>query len=118
MKQPIPPTWAVRRQCDPQYAAAAVLFDRVPLAWEYCLDYGVKKAELLEAAVRTLSHGEEVLIKVALDLFHPGCVQRCGHTPASVGEIIAILDSSGYRAFCKALTIVRPRDADILEQGA
>jgi hypothetical protein len=106
MKTNIPDGWSRKRRSDPQYAAAAIIFDKVPCAWQYCVDGGVHKAMLLEAS-SVLSHGEQILIKVALDLFDPGCVVRCGHAPAHMGEITNVLGSDFFGVVLEAVSLAR-----------
>jgi hypothetical protein len=106
MRTNTPHGWSRKRRTDPQYAAAAIIFDEVPAAWQYCVDGGVHKAELLEAS-GVWSHGEQILVRVALDLFDPGCVLRCGHTPAHMGEITNVLGSDFFGVFLEAVSVAR-----------
>src|SRR5690606_27442401 len=68
---------------DPQYAAAFYVFSRMRFSdkrracFARVESAGIDKAGLLEEA-RAWSHGERVLVKIALDLFDPGCVAAAG----------------------------------------
>jgi hypothetical protein len=48
-----------------------------------------------------------ILIKVAMDLFNPGCVRANGHTDAGAGEIAGWLDPRNFRAVVNAMLIAR-----------
>lgn len=102
----IPASWQRKRLGSEQYAAAAFIFDFLPRAWSFTDDGGVRKAELLDAA-RAWSHGEQILIKSALDLYDPGCVEYHGHTPAGVGEIAGVLGDEFFDVLLRAVRIAR-----------
>jgi hypothetical protein len=102
----VPTRWQRERKLSSQYGAAALVFDFVPRCWAFCDDHGVRKGDLLEAA-RAWSHGEQILIKVALDLFDPGCVRQNGHVPADAGEIANVLGDRFFSVFCQAMRMAR-----------
>lgn len=97
---------------DRQYAAALFLFAclRWPDKRRACFDqmslYGIEKGKLLRQ-IRAWSHGEQVLIKVALDLFDPGCVRNFRHRPAGFGEAVSVLDSGHMDDVITAMRIAR-----------
>lgn len=91
---------------DPQYGAAFYLFAHEPRAFDYVTPDGIEKETLL-AAARTWSTTEQILIKVALDLFDPMCVRDAGFQDASAGEIAGSLDGAQFRAVVKAIQIAR-----------
>jgi hypothetical protein len=102
----IPLAWQEKRLYDRQYAAAAQVFDLLPAAWAYCNKDGVLKKSLLDASAEW-SHGEQVLIKVALDLYDPGCVRGNGHETADIGEVVNVLTGAFYRCFIEAVNLAK-----------
>jgi hypothetical protein len=91
---------------DGQYGAAFHIFMKIGRGTEYVVGAGIEKAALLEAAGRW-SHGEQIMVKVALDLFDPGCVAANGHRPANVGDLAGVLDSGNFKTVVEAIQISR-----------
>ena len=97
---------------DPQYAAAFYVFSRMRFSdkrracFARVESAGIDKAGLLEDA-RAWSHGERVLVKIALDLFDPGCVAAAGHAPAGWGEAANVLDRENMDTALAALRLAR-----------
>lgn len=106
------------RWSNPQYGAAFYLFTRVPRAFGFVTDAGIEKAALLQAS-GTWSHGEQILVRVALDLFDPGCVRARGYRDASVGEIVGVLDADSLQVVLTAMQIARGtvRASDLVGRG-
>ena len=94
------------RRRDPQYAAAIHIFDKLGWGHRYIVPEGIDKAGLLRA-LRGSSHGEQIMMKVALDLFDPGCVAAHGCEPAGWGKATAVLDPSNLKIIIEAMHIVR-----------
>lgn len=103
-----------RQLLDPQYAALIHLADTPLLAgrlepflwWDGAHLRGVMKEEALRAS-GAWSHGEQILLKIALDLFDPGCVVAAGHANPGWGEVAGTLSTEPFRAAVAALTIAR-----------
>jgi hypothetical protein len=113
----VPDTPAMRRfaalaETDQQYAAAYYLFtclrwpEKRRAVFGYVIEYGIDKAGLLKA-IRPWSHGEQILVKVALDLFDPGCVKALRHKPAGFGEAVNVLDDEHIDEIITAIRIAR-----------
>ena len=94
-----------RRQ-DSQYGAALYVFDAIGRGHDCVIAEGIDKEGLLRAS-GAWAHGEQVLIRIALDLFDRGCVRGNGFTPASIGEMVDVLDPSGFRTAVEAIQIAR-----------
>lgn len=97
---------------DRQYAAAYFLLSRLRwdekrhAAFSYITENGIEKGKLLRA-IRAWSHGEQIIVKVALDLFDPGCVRQNRARVPDVGEIAGVLDSGHMRDVIGAIRIAR-----------
>ena len=94
------------RLSDPQYGAAIRLFNAVGRGHAYVEKFGIDKERLLSDS-RKWSTGEQIVVKVALDIFEPGCVTAYGYVPANVGEIVGTLDSRLYPAVVDAMAFAR-----------
>src|SRR5690606_41259009 len=90
--------------------------DKRDACFKYVHHDGIDKEGLL-AESRAWSHGEQVLVKIALDLFDPGCVVSAGHPPAGWGEVAYLLDRENMAIVLTALRIARQelRIAEIAE---
>jgi len=102
----VPQAWQVKRRRDSQYAAAARIFDFIARCWAYADDDGVRKQDLLDTA-GAWSQGEYILVRIALDLYDPGCVIEHGHSSANVGEIAGALDDRFYNVYQDAMRLAR-----------
>lgn len=94
------------RRNDPQYAAAIHLFHAIGRGHEYIVQGGIDNEQLLEDS-RAWSHGEQIVIKIALDLFDPGCVPASGAKSAGWGEAGAVLSDRLISAVTEAIRIIR-----------
>ena len=93
---------------DSQYAALFYVFDKLGRGHRFVVAEGINKAALLKES-GTWSRGEQIMIKIALDLFDPGCVAENGYKPAGWGEAAAVLDGANLRTVIEAMHIVRGR---------
>ena len=100
------PHVTAERWRDPQYAAAFYIFARFPECFQFVIREGIDKAGLLKA-IRAWSHGEQVMVKIELDLFDPGCVREFKATPAGWGEAVNLLDAGNMKAVFDAMRIAR-----------
>jgi len=92
---------------DPQYGAAIWLLARIgPGTAKFFCDEGIEIAALLEVS-GAWSHGEQVMVRIALDLFFPGCVEANDHPPAGWGEAAGVLDTSNMQRVYGAIRIAR-----------
>lgn len=94
------------RLSDRRYGAAIRLFDAIRRGHSYVERYGIDKERLLRDS-RKWSDGEKIVVKVALDLFDPGCVAANGYVPAHAGEIVGVLDDRLYPAVLSAIQFAR-----------
>jgi hypothetical protein len=95
-----------QRWSDAQYGAALYLFTREARAFRYVTGDGIDKDGLLRAC-RAWSTSEAIIIKVAMELFDPGCVRSSGYGDATVGEIVSWLDATSFIAVVNAMQIAR-----------
>lgn len=106
-----PPHLTQREWRDRQWGACLYLFHtmRNPEHERACFGHvgpGIDKARLMNLA-STWSRSEYLMIRLALDLFDPGCVVEYGHPPAAIGECIAVLDDENLFRYRTALAIAK-----------
>lgn len=106
------PHVTAERWHDQQYAAAFYIFsqlrwrDKRAACFAHVVEHGIEKAKLLKV-IRAWSHGEQVLVKIALDLFDPGCVKENRGRPVDFGEAANILDAENLETVFNAVRIAR-----------
>ena len=95
-----------QRWNDAQYGAAFLVFAGALNGRPFGLvvEDGIDKAALLSAG---WSYSEDILVRAALDLFDPGCVQDHGQTPAAAWEILYRLDAGQRSWLEKAGAVIR-----------
>lgn len=104
-----PPHVTQHEWLDRQWGAALFVFHsmRNPDIERACFDHvgpGIDKAGLLELA-SSWARSEYLMIRLALDLFDPGCVVEHGHRPPAVGECVEVLDEENLARLRMALAI-------------
>ena len=106
------PYVSIDRWRDQQYGAAFYLFaclrwaDKRRSCFSFVVSGGIEKGKLLRT-IRPWSHGEQILVKVALDLFDPGCVKENRGKPVDFGEAASVLDSGHIQHVINAVHIAR-----------
>jgi hypothetical protein len=90
-------------RADPEYGAALIIFDKIKEGHSFIdvRGVGIDKEGLLNR--RGWSSGEWIMVRIALDLFDRGCVKKYGFEPASVGEMVHVLDTDWYRVVLEAV---------------
>jgi hypothetical protein len=97
-----PDYWARSRQVDAEYAAAAMIFDALPWAWQFATAYGLDAEGLLEAAAARANETEGILVRAAVDLFNGALVARLGYSPVNLAEV-GLLNDVQFEILLRAL---------------
>ena len=92
---------------EPRLSAAMHIFNTIERGGRYVNHGGIDIERLLRGIDGTWSHGAQIMAKIALDLFDPGCVAANGYKPAGWGEAAKVLDSGNLQTVIEAMHIAR-----------
>lgn len=63
--------------------------------------------ERMLGTLGTWSRGEQIMIKVALDLHDPGCVEESGREPATINDLILSIDDANFATVFAGIVLLR-----------